>query len=134
MHDFDWTWLKKLFSEPTTLTAIFTSGFIGFVVSFMQGLVQKRFGDWAGFFGIMGTGISIAIIVGLGIQNYIQSEALRLSIVGACAVISDDIWLGLKTVGKSIRSDPLGTISRVLAALKGKKVTDPKKSSNGQEK
>lgn len=116
-------WLKKLFNEPSTLVVIFSSGVVGLVVGIANGVVQKRHGGWAGFWGALVTGVSVAVIVGLGTEDYIKSETLRLAIIGACAVVSDDIWAGLKTLGMGLRTDPFGTIWRVLDALRGRPPT-----------
>lgn len=113
-------WWKKLFNDPATLGIIVTSGVIGLVVSIGNGIIQKKHGGWSGFFGAIFIGTSIAVIVGLGTKDYISSEAARLAIIGACAVVSDDIWAGLKSLGSGMRSDPLGTIGRIIDALRGK--------------
>ncbi len=116
-------WLKRFFSEPGTFVAIFTSGVVGFCVGVASGVVQKRRGGWPAFFSAVATGTIIAVIVGLSIQDYVKSEALRFAIVGVCAVVSDDIWEGLRTLGKGLRTDPLGTLVRVLDAFRGKAPT-----------
>jgi len=113
-------WLKRFFSEPSTLTALFTSGLVGLVIGTTNGAIQKRRGGWPAFFGALFTGVSIAVIVGMGIQDHVKSEAFRLAIIGACAVISDDIWAGLRTIGTGIRTDPLGSVARIIDAFRGK--------------
>lgn len=112
--------LKKLFSEPQTLGIIITSGVAGFFVGVLQGIVQKRHGGWGGFFSAILTGIIVSVIVGLAIQSFVTSETLRLAIVGACAVVSEDIWNGLKTLGFGLRQDPFGFVVRVLDAIRGR--------------
>jgi hypothetical protein len=111
---------KRLFNEPGTLFAIFSSGMIGLGVGIANGVVQRKHGGWSGFFGAITVGVAVAVIVGLGVEDYIKSETLRLAIVGVCAVISDDIWNGLKTFGAGLRTDPLGSISRFIDALRGR--------------
>lgn len=96
-------WWKKLFNDPATLGVILTSGAVGLVGSIANGVIQKKHGGWGGFFGALFIGITISVIVGLGIQNYIQSETARLAIIGACAVVSDDIWAGLKSLGSGVQ-------------------------------
>jgi hypothetical protein len=118
----DW---KKLFSDPSTLVAIFTSGAIGLGVGIANGIIQKKHGGWSGFFGSAAVGGAVAVIVGLAVQDYIKAEALRLAIVGLCAVISEDIWQGLKTFGQGLRTDPLGAIARLIDALRGKSAAPP---------
>lgn len=113
-------WLRKFFQEPGTLLAIMTSGVIGLVVGFANGIIQRRHGGWSGFFAAIFIGIIIAVIVGLGIQDYIQSETYRIAIVAACAVISDDIWAGLKALGQGLKADPLGYLTRIIGALRGR--------------
>lgn len=113
-------WAKKLFNEPHTLTIILTSGIIGLVTGIAQGIVQKRHGGWGGFVSAILTGIVVSVMVGLAIEGFVSSETLRLAIVGACAVVSEDIWNGLKTLGFGLRADPLGFIVRVLDALRGR--------------
>lgn len=122
----DWfNWLKRLFHEPATLVTFITSGIVGLFIGVANGVIQKRHGGWPAFFGAIATGMSVALIVGLGINDYVKSEALRLAIIGACAVVSDDIWAGLKSLGGGLRTDPLGTVSRILDALRGKSAAPP---------
>lgn len=118
-------WLRKFVNEPGTLIVIFTSGVIGLLIGIANGVIQKKHGGWPGFFGAIATGLAVAIIVGLGIQDYVQSETFRLAIVGVCAVISNDIWEGLHTFGRGIRSDPLGSVARLIDALRGRSAAVP---------
>lgn len=113
-------WLKRLFNEPVTLGVLISSGVAGLVMGAVNGIIQQKRGGWPGFFSAMFVGMGVALIVGLGIQDYIKSETLKLAIIGACAVVSDDIWSGLKTLGTGLRTDPLGTVFRVIDALRGK--------------
>lgn len=113
-------WLKRIFNDPATMVALISSGVLGFVVGIANGVVQKKHGGWSGFFGALLTGTVIAVIVGLGTVDYIQSETARLAIVGLCAVISDDIWAGLKSLGVGLRTDPLGTLMRIFDALRAR--------------
>lgn len=113
-------WLKKFVNDPSTVIVIFTSGAIGLFVGVANGVIQKKHGGWSGFLGAIATGLAVAVIVGLGIQDYVKSETFRLAIVGVCAVISNDIWEGLQTFGRGMRSDPLGSVVRLLDALRGR--------------
>lgn len=113
-------WVKKLFNDPATLVALATSGIIGFIVGIANGVVQKKHDGWGGFFVALLTAIAIALIVGLAISPYVNSEPVKLAIVGACAVISDDIRAGLKALGAGIRTDPLGTIGRIFDAIRAR--------------
>jgi hypothetical protein len=113
-------WFKKFFSEPSTVIVLMTSGIVGLIIGIANGVIQKKHGGWPGFFGAIATGLAVAVIVGLGVQDYVKSEALRLAIVGVCSVISNDIWEGLQTFGRGLRSDPLGSIARLIDALRGK--------------
>lgn len=113
-------WLKRFFNEPGTLFAIFTSGALGMIIGIANGVIQRKHGGWTGFFGAIATGTAVALIVGLGIQDYVKSETFRLAIIGACTVVSDDIWAGLKTLGTGMRTDPLGAISRLIDAIRGR--------------
>jgi hypothetical protein len=122
-------WAKKLFAEPQTLTIILTSGIIGLITGIAQGIVQKRHGGWGGFISAILTGIVVSVIVGLAIQGFVSSETLRLAIVGACAVVSEDIWNGLKTLGAGLRADPLGFVVRVLDAIRGRAPSDRAKTT-----
>lgn len=112
----DW---KKFFSDPTTVVAMFTSGIIGLVIGIANGVVQKRHGGWAGFFAVIATGVSVALIVGLALVDYVKSETLRIAIIAICAVISDDIWAGFKSLGAGFKKNPIDFIMRVLGAIKG---------------
>lgn len=113
-------WLQKFFSEKGTLGVIFTAGAVGAVGGIAQGVVQKKHGGWPAFFQALLIGIAISVIVGLGIKDYVQSEAFRLAIVGGAAVISDDIWASLRALGRLFREDPLGSLARLIDALRGK--------------
>ena len=42
------------------------------------------------------------------------------TIIGAAAGVSEDILAGLKTIGKSIKTDPFGAIFRILDAMRGR--------------
>jgi hypothetical protein len=114
---------KRFFNEPGTLFAIFSSGLVGLMVGIANGVIQRKHGGWGGFFGAMLIGVAVAVIIGLGVQDWIKSEAFRLAIVGVCAVISDDIWQGLKTFGIGLRTDPLGSIARLIDAMRGRSAT-----------
>lgn len=113
-------WIKKLFNEPHTLGIIVSSAAVGAVAGLVQGVVEKRHGGWGGFLRAVLTGVVVAVIVGLGIEDFITSETARLAIVGACAVVSEDIWAGLKSLGNAMRKDPLGFIVHVLDAVRGR--------------
>lgn len=113
-------WVKKLFAEPSTLGIIVSSAAVGVVAGIAQGVVEKRHGGWGGFARAVLTGTAVAVIVGLGIEDFIASETARLAIVGACAVISEDIWAGLKALGSAMRRDPLGFVARVIDAVRGR--------------
>lgn len=113
-------WVKKLFTEPSTLGIIVSSAVVGVVAGVAQGVVEKRHGGWGGFVRAVLTGTAVAVIVGLGIEDFIASETARLAIVGACAVISEDIWAGLKAMGSAMRRDPLGFVARVIDAVRGR--------------
>jgi hypothetical protein len=112
--------MRKLFSEPQTLGIIVSSGIVGLLAGAAQGIVQKRHGGWLGFFSSLATGVTVAVLVGLAIQSSVSSETLRLAIVGAAAVMGEDIWAGLKMLGASLRKDPLGFLVRVLDAVRGR--------------
>lgn len=116
-------WLKRIFNDPATLVALTSSAVVGFIVGIANGVVQKKHDGWAGFFGAMASGTAIAVIVGLGISDYVHSETARLAIIGACAVISDDIRAGLMALGSGIRTDPLGTVMRIFDALRARPTT-----------
>lgn len=118
-------WAKKFFSEPGTVIVMLTSGALGFIVGIANGVVQKRHGGWPAFFGSVATGTVIAVVIGLGMSEYIKSETLKLAIVAVCAIISDDIWAGFKTLGASFRSNPIESFFRVLDALRGRAQTPP---------
>jgi hypothetical protein len=110
---------KKFFSDPATVVALFTSGVVGLLVGAINGIIQKRHGGWPAFFGAVATGAGVAIITGLALNEYVKSETLRLAIIGFCAVVSDDIWAGFRTLGGLFRKDPLDTVFRVWAAWRG---------------
>lgn len=113
-------WVKKLFNDPATLVALATSGIIGFIVGIANGVVQKKHDGWGGFFAALVTAVAIACIVGLAISPYVSSEPVKLAIVGACSLISDDIRAGLKALGAGIRTDPLGTLVRIFDAIRAR--------------
>lgn len=113
-------WAKKLFSEPQTLGIILTSGVIGLLAGVWQGTIQRRHGGWGGFFQGVVSGAIVAVLAGLAVQPFVESESLRLAIVGTLAVVSEDILAGFKTIGKSIRVDPFAVIFRVVDALRGR--------------
>ena len=115
-------WIKKLFAEPHTAGIIISSAIVGAVASLAKGVVEQRHGGWLGFVRAVLTGVAVAVLVGLGLEDFIASETARLAIVGACAVVSEDIWAGLKAIGSSLRKDPLGFVMRLLDAIRGRSV------------
>lgn len=121
-------WFKKFFSDPATLGVLGSSAVIGLVMGGAQGYIQKKHGGWPGFWTALFTGVAVALLVGLGIKDYVQSETFRLAIVAAAAIISEDVWAGLRAIGRLIREDPLGAVSRLIDALRGKPVVpkDPR--------
>lgn len=110
---------KKFFSDPATVIAFFTSGVIGLVIGIANGVIQRRHGGWGGFFAAIATGVSVAIVVGLALADYVKSETMRTAIIAICAIVSDDIWAGFKSLGGSFRKNPVDFFIRVLNALKG---------------
>lgn len=118
-------WIKRFFNDPATVAVLASSGIVGFVVGIANGIIQKKHGGWAGFFSATFWGGVIAMLVGLAASGYVHSEALRLALVGVCAVISDDIRAGLKALGLGMRTDPLGTVARILDALRGRSSPQP---------
>lgn len=113
-------WLRKLFTEPTTLGVIVTSAFLGLIMGAGAGVSQFEHKRWFGIARAALMGMCVAVMVGLGVADYVGNETARLAIVGACAAIGEDIWCGLKTVGRGLRTDPLGYFSRLLDALRGR--------------
>lgn len=113
-------WLKKLFAEPTTLGIIVTSAFIGLLGGAGAGVAQFSRERWSGIARAAIIGIFVAVIVGLGVADFVSSETAKLAIVGACAAIGEDIWEGLKALGRGVRSDPLGYFARLINALRGR--------------
>lgn len=118
-------WLEKVFGDRATLYTVIASAFVGLIGCVPQGVLQKKHGGWPGFFSALAVGVSMSVIVGLGVKDYVHSDTLRLAIVGGSAVISDDIWAGLRAVGRLIREDPLGSLGRLIDALRGKPVAAP---------
>lgn len=116
-------WAKKLFSEPHTLGIILSSGVLGLIAGVYQGIVQKRHGGWGGFFSALVSGVVVSVLVGLAIEGWVPSETLRLAIIGAAAVVSEDMLAGLKTVAKAFGGDPVGVVFRVLDAMRGRTPT-----------
>lgn len=113
-------WLKRLFADPATIGIIVTSAVVGLVGGSLAGLGQYRHGGLSGLLRAALIGVFVAIIVGLGVSDYISSETAKLAIVGGCAAIGEDIWEGMKAFGRGVRSDPLGYLSRLLDAMRGK--------------
>ena len=113
---------RKFFTEPTALLlSVMVSAFTGFVIGVTQGFIQRKYGGWEGFFTAILTAVVVSILVGLTLQDYVHQEALRLALTGASAVIADDIWKGLRAIGRLVREDPLGAAARFLNALRGVK-------------
>lgn len=113
-------WAKKLFSEPHTLGIIISSGLVGIIAGIYQGIVQKRHGGWGGFVQALVSGVVASVIVGLAIEGWVPSETLRLAIIGAAAVVSEDILAGIKAFGKAFGADPVNAVFRTLDALRGR--------------
>ena len=66
-------WVKKLFTEPSTLGIIVSSAAVGVIAGIAQGVVEKRHGGWGGFARAVLTGTAVAVIVGLGIEDFVVS-------------------------------------------------------------
>lgn len=126
-------WLRKFFSEPGTVITMFSSGLLGLLIGIANGVVQKRHGGWPAFFGSVVTGMVIAVIVGLALSEYVKSEALRFAIIGVCAVISDDIYAGFKTLGAMFRNNPIEAFFRIVDALRGRLPTPPANAPSPKE-
>lgn len=121
--------LEALSIQYSTLAIMLSSMVIGLFGSAIAGAAQFKHGGWAGVFRAMVIGSGIAVLVGFGVSEYIGSEAVRLAIIGGCAAIGEDIWFGLKAIGRGIRTDPLGYVSRVIDAFRGR----PASTSYGAE-
>lgn len=112
--------LEAISVQSATLAVMLSSAFVGLFGSAMAGAAQFKHGGWGGVVRAMVVGSGVAVIVGLGVSEYISSEAIRFAIVGGCAAIGEDIWYGLKAIGTGIRNDPLGYVTRVIDAFKGR--------------
>jgi hypothetical protein len=115
-------WLRKFFHEPGTAIVMLTGGVLGLLVGIANGVIQKRYGGWSAFFASAASGTVIGIVAGLASFDYVKSETMRYAIIAICAIISDDIWAGLRTLGASVKSNPIETFFRVLDALRGRSV------------
>lgn len=112
--------LKGLFNEPNTLAVVVTSAAVGIVAGTAQGLLPGRYGGWRNFLAVVLTAIVVSVIVGLAINDFVPSETLRFAIIGVSGVVSEDIWFGLRSMGRKLRNDPLGMVIRVMDALRGR--------------
>ncbi len=112
-------WLKRIFTESTLVGIILASAIIGLIGGLASGAAQFRRNGLGGMVRAAIIGVFVAIIVGLGVADYVNSEAAKLAIVGACAAIGESILAGLHALGTGLRTDPLGTLSRIIDALRG---------------
>ena len=113
-------WLSSFFESKATLRVILVSCVIGTFAGVVQGVIQFRHGGMLGFFRAICAGALVAVLVGLASHDYIDSELLRLAMVGVCAVLADDVYESLKVLGAGLRTDPPGYLQRILAAIRGK--------------
>lgn len=124
-------WLNSLFESKATLRVILVSGLVGTFAGIAQGVIQLKHGGMAGFFRSICLGALIAVIVGLASHDYIDSELMRLAMVGVCAILADDVYESFKVLGAGLRADPLGYLQRLLAAIRGKDAPPPADGHGG---
>lgn len=103
-----------------TVSIVLTSMVLGLFGSSVAGAAQFKHGGWGGVIRALAMGMGIAVLVGFGVSDYVESQTLKFAIIGGCAAIAEDIWFGLKAMGTGLRSDPLAYVGRVLDALRGK--------------
>lgn len=114
------SWLEYLSIQSSTLALLITSALIGLFGSAVAGAAQFKHGGWGGVIKALAMGMGVAVLVGFGVSDYVQSQTLKFAIIGGCAAIAEDIWFGLKAMGTGLRTDPLGYVGRVVDALRGR--------------
>lgn len=125
-------WLDQFFEalsiQPTVATVMLSSLIVGLFGSAMAGAAQFKHAGWSGVGRALVIGSGVAVLVGFGVSDYIESQTLRFAVIGGCAAIGEDIWFGLKSIGSGLRNDPLGYVSRVIDAFRGARKSDGEKS------
>jgi hypothetical protein len=96
-----------------------TAGAIGLATGIARGIVQSRHDGWASFFRGMIASVTAAVLIGWSLSDFGFTPTTFAAIVGVCAFLADDVLLGLQEVGKLFGADPIGTIQRVWAAIRG---------------
>jgi hypothetical protein len=103
----------------TLLAYVYVSGILGLFVGIARGIIQQKHGSFGAFFRGVVASVFVAILVSWGITDAGLTVTTKGVIVGVCAFIADDILLGLLSLGALIGKDPLGFLSRLLAAYRG---------------
>lgn len=106
--------------QGATLAVLLSSAVMGLIGSSAAGAAQFKHGGWGGVIRALVIGIVVAILVGFGLNDYVDSQFFKFAIIGGCAAIGEDIWFGLKAMGAGLRQDPLGYAGRIIDALRGR--------------
>lgn len=118
------SFLEYVSIQSTTVAIMVSSMVVGLVGSAVAGAAQFKHGGWGGVARALVIGSGVAVLVGFGVSEYITSQTVKFAIIGGCAAIGEDIWFGLKAMGQGIRNDPLGYVSRVIDAFRGRSSTN----------
>lgn len=109
----------------TLYTALTVSGVIGLVVGIARGVILQRHGSVGALLRGAVASALVAVLVSGGLEDSSLSLNMRISITGVCAFIADDILLGLLSLGQLLGKDPLGFLSRFVAAYRGVTAAQP---------
>jgi len=109
MEQEDW---KKL------LDIAVPAGTIGILVALARGVIEQH-GGWRLWLIGLVAALTVAVLVGLGLQSTEIRTTAQYGIIGVCAYVSRDILEGLKQLSRMLADNPFSFITKIRAALRG---------------
>ena len=101
-------------------TLVASSGAAGALIAALRSIILRRYGGFWMWFSLMCASVLVAVLVGLAVDDTGLSESQKAAVIGICAFVAEDILLGVSVIAGALRSDPIGTLRQIWAAIRGK--------------
>lgn len=97
-----------------------TAGVLGLVVGIMAGVIERRHGSIGSWLAGIAAAITVGVLMGWALKPTGLDPMWQSLMVGLCAYLAEDVLAGLRVLGTLVRTDPLGSLGRIIDALRGR--------------